>query len=179
MRKLLFIFSLVLASGALADADRFLVESADAGTVSYATNPTLVFGQDATTSVLHTCSSNACTRTAPSDSSNPQEGLRLGAIASYRVDVCVSTGTLSGTGTLEAWIYDPDGVVKKWKPMKEKDLTVNATTQCQAFPVETNSMRGNGIRLVYRANAVAVSTSAPTLTVTIRGCLKNGTGCGQ
>ena len=178
MRRLAVVLALALSAPVLAQpqgSDRFVVED---GTNGAATEGSNAFQNNgSTTLVPHTCAANACTRADPSAAA---EGLSLTDVSAYRVTVCVSSGTLSGTGTLEAWVYDPDAAASfRWQPMRSKDLTVSASGEtCQAFPVERNSMRGNGYRLVYKSNAVATSAAAPTLTVTIRACLKSGAGCG-
>lgn len=164
--------AVVIAAVAYAGSNRFVLEDGTTGTVTATSNPGQVFNNGATTLVAHTCAANSCTRADPSGS---LEGMQLGEVSAYRVYVCVSSGTLSGTGTLEAWVYD-DGP-GTWMPMPSKNLSVTASGKvCQAFPVETNSSRNGNWRLVYKSNAVATSAAAPTLTVGIRACLT--TGCG-
>lgn len=160
---------LLLPSFALAQADRYVVEDGTAGTVNVTSNPTLVKGQGATTLVAHTCAANACTRTAPSGST---EGVELGGVGAYLITAKVSTGTFSGTGSIELWVYDYDA--SAWYYLAGKDQTPTSGKAAEAFPVQVNSLRPGKYRLVPRSNAVATSAAAPTLTVSIRACLKQG-----
>ena len=154
---------------AVAQADRYVVEDGTAATVSSASSPTLVRGQTLATLVAHTCAANSCTRTAPSAST---EGVELGGVGAYLITASLSTGTFSGTGAIELWVYDVDA--GGWRYLVGKDQTPASGKSTAAFPVQVNTFRAGKYRVAARSNAVATSAAAPTLTVTIRACLKQG-----
>lgn len=162
------ILVMLLSSVAMAE-DRYVVEDGTSGTATAAANPTLIFGQDATTLVAQTCAANSCTRNEPGAAT---EGIRLGGVGAYRIGVAVSTGTLSGGGACELHVYD--GLA--WSYMLGKDLSLSgaASRSRVSWATEVNTFRSNGWRLVVRCNGVTTSAAAPTLTVSIRACLKSG-----
>lgn len=188
MRRALPLALLLLAPVAWALAiDRGIVEegldtTAAEGAVSTGTGGSsttgvlLVNGNGTTRMRPATCTSNTCTRAAPSLST---EGLSLEDITSWRVSACAPSGnTLSGTGTLEFWAYDP--VTALWGHLKAKDLLVTeGAARCQAFAVEVNSMAGASIRGVYRANGVGISAATGTLIVSMQACKRGSVPLGS
>lgn len=168
------------ASPALAlPIDRGVVEDGtDADTADDATNGgiTLVKNNGTTRLRPATCSSNVCTRSVPSAST---EGLKLEDIMSWRLQVCAPSGnTLAGTGTLELWLLDP--VTSLWGPMKAKHLSVTeSSARCQTFPVELNGMAGAGVRVIYRANEVGISGATGSLIVSMQACKRGSVPLGS
>jgi len=81
--------------------------------------------------------------------------LNLWNVMGYRVVVCAESGqTLSGSGTLDAYVWDHS--LGLWIPNNDLNLTVDeAVARCQAFPDgETRARVG---RVMYIANNVTVS----------------------
>jgi hypothetical protein len=147
--------------------DRYLVENATGGAVEVSTNPTLIRGQGRTTRVAISCAANSCSRNAPSGA---DEGLEIGGVGAYIVTATVSSGTFSGTGVIELWVYDY--TASTWHYLVGKDKTpTNGKSAC-IWPVETISFRPGKYRLVARPNAVATSAAAPTMTVAVRAVTK-------
>lgn len=179
MRTRLLLLLAVLPVLAIAADNRHVIEDGTTGTVSNTTNPTQVFGgQGSTTLRAHTCAANSCTRAVPTTSI---EGMKLNEVSAYRVYAMVDSGTFTGTGTLELYLWDPDAAGGTWLFMGDKSLSLAkaAGKSAYAWPVERNSARNADMRIVYRSNAVGTSAAAPTLTVGIRGCITTApTGCG-
>lgn len=73
----------------------------------------------------------ALTQAAPSLST---DGMSLGDVLGFRVSVCAASGqTLTGGGTLRAWLYHTDAGL--WMRNPSLDLTVSASgVRCQVFP---------------------------------------------
>lgn len=101
----------------------------------------------------------ALTRAAPTLSS---EGMGLGqvgnlpAVRGVRVSVCAASGqTLSGAGTLRAWVYHADAAL--WMRNVSLDLKVDATAvRCQAFPDLVSGARLEH-RVLWAADGITVS----------------------
>lgn len=172
MRHVLLLLMLAPAL-AFADADRYIVEGSTTGSVLSSANPELVFGQTRATLVAHTCAANSCTRNAPSAAA---EGLELGGVASYQVTACLSTGTFSGTGTIDFYVYQPGQAA--WSALIDLpslQLTnASGKSGCVSWPVQVNTFRASKYRLAVKSTSVATSAAAPVLTVRIDACLKNG-----
>ena len=77
-----------------------------------------------------TCAANSCTRAAPTSTA---EGMSLYTVSSFRLEVCAASGqTLSGTGTVQIyWCNSVTGLCDRNPGL---DVSVTATTRCQAFP---------------------------------------------
>lgn len=149
--------------------DRYLVENATGGAVDVSTSPTLLKGQSRTTRVAIVCAANSCTRAAPSGA---DEGLEIGGVGAYIVTATLSSGTFSGTGAIELWVYDYAASASPWLYLVGKDKTPTSGKSACIWPVETISFRPGKYRLVARPNAVATSAAAPTMTVAIRAVVK-------
>lgn len=157
-------------TAALAQVSRYVVENGDGGVG--ATTST-VKGQGPTTLGAHQCTSNSCTRTAPSNSSSPQEGVVLSGIGSYIVAANLSTGTFSGGGAIELWVYVDDsgtGPGAGWYYVMGADIVPTSGKGSVMTMVQPVSLRPGSYRLAARANAVTTSAAAPILTVSIRAC---------
>lgn len=96
------------------------------------------------------------------------DGYSLGDLVTYQMSVCAQSGaTLSGAGTLQAYVYS--SAQAAWTRSPALDLTVNvsaATAQCQAWlnlPVYVHSGR-----IKYVPNAVTVSAGT-TVSVALEG----------
>jgi hypothetical protein len=174
MKKWLALVALVaplMAAVALAQVSRFVVEDGDGG-VSGAAN--LIRGQGSTTLGRHQCAANSCTRAAPSNSSSPQEGVVLSGVGSYIITSSLSTGTFSGAGTIELWVYVDDsgngGPSAGWFYVMGADIVPTSGKSSIMTKVQPVSLRPGSYRLVARTNAVTTSAAAPVLSVSIRAC---------
>lgn len=107
----------------------------------------------------------ALTRAAPT---LVTEGMSLRDIDGYRPAICADSGqTLSGAGTLTAYVWDVD--LALWVKNPTLNLAVtNSAVRCQAFPdVEVRVPSG---RVLYAATGVTVSSG--TCTVRVKGRVK-------
>lgn len=168
---LALIIGALLAVSAVAQVSRYVVETGDGGTGTWTH---VVKGQGPTTLGRHICASNSCTRTAPSNSSSPQEGVVLSGIGSYVVTASLSSGTFSGGGALELWVYiddsSPAGPPAGWYYVMGADIVPTSGKSSVMTLVQPVSLRPGTYRLAVRANAVTTSAAAPTLTTSIRAC---------
>jgi hypothetical protein len=102
--------------------------------------------------------SQALTRAAPTLST---EGVSMSQITAFRVSVCATTGnTLSGSGTLKAYLYNP--AVGLWMRNPSLDVAVtNSGERCQVFPdftVTSIAVTGSApYRTLFATSAVTVS----------------------
>lgn len=95
------------------------------------------------------------------------KSLWLMEMAGFRVSVCATSGqTLSGAGTLQAWLLDErSGLVMRNPGL---DMAISASgTRCQVFPDIRSVMVSSG-RVIYAASGVTVSGGA-TVDVQILG----------
>ncbi len=93
------------------------------------------------------------------------EGLNLRGVIGFRVTVCANaTRTLSGTGTLQAYVWDND--LLRWIRNPALDISVSTSgVRCLAFPdIRTAAASG---RVLFAANAVTVSAGT-TVDVQIK-----------
>lgn len=108
------------------------------------------------------------TRAAPTLGS---EGMTLRDVAGFRVAVCAEVGqTLSGAGTLLAYVYDND--LAQWIRNKPADLSltvIQATVRCAVFP--DSETRVSSGRLLYAASGVTVS-GGTTVTVQVKAWMR-------
>jgi hypothetical protein len=117
------------------------------------TNPT------GTTS-LAVCTTAGVTCDAPTLAT---EGLKLDNMQGYSVTACAASGqTLSGAGTLTAYVYDE--TVAVWSRIPELDLTVSGTPgRCITFlGVWVAAPRG---RVAYAPTGVTASSVSVTVYV--------------
>jgi hypothetical protein len=173
--RLLGILGALTAATAHAQVTRFVVENDTAvASATVAANPGLLRGQEPTKLIAITCAANSCTRTAPSNSSSPQEGLVLSGIGSYIITASLSTGTFSGGGAIEIYLYANDsgssGPSAAWLYVMGADIVPTSGKSAVTTLVQTVSLRPGAYRMVARANAVTTSAAAPALTVSIRAC---------
>lgn len=95
----------------------------------------------------------------------------LAGVYGARVGVCAGAGeTLTGTGTLRAYLYDP--AVADWFYDPDLDLPIAKATPtgargCRAWPDWVTGMRGGG-RVLYAADGVGVS-GGTTVNVYVSG----------
>lgn len=92
------------------------------------------------------------------------KALELGKLTAFRVSVCAeSTRTLSGAGTLQAYLYDRKYGKVKRNPSLDLTITVTATScqgaacRCQVFPNMSTGNVSAGDVLLYATNGVTVS----------------------
>lgn len=110
--------------------------------------------------------SQALTRAAPSTSS---EGISMSQVTGFKLSVCATTGnTLSGAGSLKAYLYNP--VAALWMRNPALDVNVTATGErCQVFPDFTVSAPaitgGDPYRALWGTSSVTVSAGT---TVDVR-----------
>lgn len=158
---------------AAAPIDRILVEDGTDGFVS--NNATdggqLLLKGFATGELVRlrpaTCASGSCTRDPPDSGA---EGMEMGDTQAVRLMVCApGDQTLTGSGTVEAWIRDP--TTGRLGAIPEKTVFITRTDSCQAAAVEVNDMAADGVRLTYRPVAVGVSgTDGGSLIVSVGAC---------
>lgn len=164
----------LIAGGAWGQVTRYYIEDGDAGTFTPSGYPERVKGQAAVKGISYACAANACTRTAPSGSSSPQEGIVLSGVGSYIVTLALSSGTFSGTGVAEIWVYVDDsgnsGPSAGWYYVIGKDITPPSGKDKVVTAIQNVSLRPGNYRLVVRPNTIATSAAAPTLTMTVRAC---------
>jgi hypothetical protein len=113
----------------------------------------------------------ALTGSAPSAST---EGLSLNCVDGFCVVVEAPSGqTLSGAGTLQAYIWDPllNAGAGAWARMPAGDKSVTGTAARQAFAAD-EVLSGRGGRVIYIPSSVTVS-SGTTCTVYILGFSKS------
>jgi hypothetical protein len=172
---LLVLAGVGVALHASAQVSRFIVEDGDGGTYTAAANPSRLRGQGPTSFISYACAANACTRSAPSTASSPPEGILLSGLGSYIVTLEVNSGTFSGGGAAEIWLYVDDsggsGPAAKWYYVIGKDIIPTSGKSAVMTMVQTVSLRPGNYRMVVRPNAVTTSAATPTLTVSVRGCL--------
>lgn len=108
----------------------------------------------------------ALTRAAPTLDT---EGMSLTSsngypIRAFLIAVCAEEGqTLSGAGSLRAWVYHPR--LARWMRNAELDKAVTLTGEdCQTYSDFTPLYLGDGRRLLYAADGVTVS-GGTTVTV--------------
>lgn len=163
----------IYALSALGQVSRYVVEDGDGGVSSAAGR---VKGQGATTLGNSVCGSNLCTRTAPSNSSSPQEGVLISGVGSYIVTATLSSGTFTGAGVIELYVYVDEGTTSTtgppagWYYVIGKDITPASGKSSVMSAVQNVSLRPGTYRLAARSNAVGTSAAAPILTVSIRAC---------
>lgn len=173
--RILGVIGALVALPAPAQVDRLVVENGTAvASATVAANPTRLRGQAPTKLIAVTCAANSCTRAAPSGASSPLEGLLLSGVGSYFVTLSLSTGTFSGTGVAEIYLYADDsgngGPAAAWFYVIGKDITPPSGKSDVMVAVQTASLRPGNYRLAVRPNAIATSAAAPVLTVSIRAC---------
>lgn len=194
MVRPLLLLTVCLAAGyAVAAADRYVVEDAvaDGGVRRPGTDSAEVLGQSAAYTFPASCTSQSCSRAAPSGC---EEGLLLGNVGSFRVDVEATTvladagiagATFAGGGTLDFWVYDPDapllpdaGCSMRWSHVLGYDQSMSGASGAArvSFPNFLNSWRVNGARLVVRPNAVTTNGDGGTISTAIRACVKDNLG---
>ncbi len=176
--------ALVIALAAYAvPVDRALVEDGadrlvDAGETSG--GRTLVVGQGPQTRVRPTtCAGGVCGRAFP-DAGN--EGLLVSDITGWSFAILGPYDqTLTGTGSCE--LDRMDIGLQTWTPVEGKTLTVPASANGRrsvGWPVVTNNMQANGVRVLYRCTGVGVSgADGGSLITSLQAC-KSSTdnGCG-
>ena len=89
------------------------------------------------------------------------QGLPLDRLQGFSVTACAAVGqTLSGAGTLTAYVYDD--TVGVWSRIPDLDLTVGtATIRCIAFPaIWVAAARG---RVAFVPTVVTASTNSVTV----------------
>ncbi len=97
------------------------------------------------------------------------EGLNLRGVVGFRVTVCANaTRTLSGAGSLRAYVWDNN--LLRWIRNPGIDLSVSSSAmRCMAFPdVETVAASG---RVLYAADGVTVSAGT-TVDVQIKASVR-------
>lgn len=164
-----------VAAVALAQANRLIVEDgvqADAGVFTASAYPTFVRGQTSARLWPATCSSNTCTRAAPTYA---EEGMELGGIHGWVVTACLDAGTFVDGGTIEIWARNPDAFAgQAWGKVQGADLTPDNNQTCTTFQARENDFGTGNWRMVTRANGIKTSQAAPKMNVQIHGCLKQG-----
>lgn len=113
-------------------------------------------------SETQTCTAGTCSRSAPASTA---EGMELGMVQGFRLMVCAPAGqTLSGAGTMQAWLCDAAKGVCARNPDLDKSVTASSV-QCQVFPDFTvGVVPWTDKSVVFAANGVTVSSGTP-LTV--------------
>lgn len=111
----------------------------------------------------------ALTRAAPTTAT---EGVSLLQVRGFRVAICAAVGqTLSGAGTLQAWVYQAKAQVWMRNPSLDLTISVTATScagaacRCQVFPDQRVPVL-YAHRVLYAANAVTVSGGTVTTYIT-------------
>ncbi|HZI08670.1 MAG TPA: hypothetical protein VEZ71_31930 [Archangium sp.] len=102
------------------------------------------------------------TRTPPSAapaSGAVGSGMDLAGVEGARVALCPASGqSLTGTGSLRAYLYDP--AIGEWMRSPDLDLPVSSATttanRCRVWPDAVTAVRGNG-RVLYATDAIGVS----------------------
>lgn len=97
-------------------------------------------------------------------------GMDLAGVEGARIAVCPTSGqSLTGTGTLRAYLYDP--AIGEWMYDPDLDLSVSKATttanRCRVWPDWVTGVRGNG-RVLYAPDTVGVS-GGTTVTVYLSG----------
>lgn len=94
-----------------------------------------------------------------------RKALSLAGASKFQVSVCAASGqTLSGAGTLNAYLYDRTRQKVKRNPAIDLTVTVTATScqgaacRCQQFPVQEAANIPAGDALIYATSAVTVSS---------------------
>jgi hypothetical protein len=110
--------------------------------------------------------SQALTRAAPTNScyaDTSPEGMDLRNVRGYRVIIEAASGqTLSGGGTLHAYVYSP--VVSAWIRNNDLDLTVDASSvRRQIFPDLETKVRAGCV--LYATSSVTVSSGTVTVYI--------------
>lgn len=121
--------------------------------IAAAAAPTRTANETAAGSNAQACSAGSCTRAAPSAST---EGLFLTGLTGYRLEICAAAGqTLSGAGTMKAYLYDYTAAL--WMPAPALDQPVTASgTRCTPF-VDFNLTIRFDARVLFAASGVTVS----------------------
>lgn len=141
MKKMLFVVLALVAGAAEAQVQRFASEN-----------------QILTRAVPTSASFTA------SNTDGTGKALDLGKLTAFRVSVCAeSTRTLSGAGTLQAYLYDRKFAKVKRNPSLDLTISVTATScqgaacRCQVFPNLSTGNLTAGDVLLYATNGVTVS----------------------
>lgn len=102
------------------------------------------------------------------------EGMLLEDVDGYRVIVSSATGTtLSGAGTLAAYIWDTD--IAAWIRNPDLDLTVGtASVRRLAYPDQETKVPSG--RVYYAATGVTFSAGSDGVTVQIKAWLRSTRG---
>jgi hypothetical protein len=117
--------------------------------------------------------SSPLTRTAPTAapvSGTVGSGMDLAGVQGARIGICPAVGqTLTGTGNLRAYLYDP--AVGEWMYDPDLDLAVSKASptgvRCRVWPDKPTAFRGPG-RILYATDTVGVS-GGTTISVFISG----------
>jgi hypothetical protein len=131
----------------------------------------LVGGSALALSTRYASENQSTTRSAPvaadfdaTNTDGSRKALILGGVQKFYVSVCAASGqTLSGAGTLAAYLYDRQRGKVKRNPSLDQTITVTSTScggsacRCQVFPVQEASGVPDGDTLIYAANGVTVS----------------------
>lgn len=162
------VVSAVLAAQAMGQVTRFVIEDGDGGTSSGGGR---VKNNGLTTLAGYRCASNVCTRDAPTAAN---EGVVLSGVGSYIFTATLSSGTFSGTGAVEFYVYVNDAESGNppagWYYVIGKDIVPTSGKSSIMGTVQNVSLRPGNYRLVARANAVGTSVAAPILTTSLRAC---------
>lgn len=120
----------------------------------------------ATTSVNTSTAFEAFGTTSPVTGAAPTlatDGQDLSDLIALGVQVASANGTtLSGAGTLQAWVYD--SAVALWARAPYLDITVSATTQAQAFNPSLVTLPRKS-RIKWVPNGVTFSAGSGGVTV--------------
>jgi hypothetical protein len=119
------------------------------------------------------CETAPLTRTPPSAapvSGTVGSGMDLAGVYGARIALCPAAGqTLTGTGNLRAYLWDPN--VGGWMASPDLDLAVakatTSTNPCRVWPDWITGVRGLG-SILYATDSVGVS-GGTTVTVRIIG----------
>lgn len=92
------------------------------------------------------------------------KALELARLVSFRVSVCATgSNTLSGAGSLRAYLYDRKFLKVKRNPSLDLTISVTATScggspcRCQVFPNQSTGSLSAGDILLYATDSVTVS----------------------
>lgn len=117
-----------------------------------------IAGLSRSTSFL--CTQAGVTCDAPTTSAN---GTNLANVSAVAVTVCAASGqTLSGGGSLQAYLYD--ATTQVWARAPDLDLsTTVASVRCLTFPAMY--VPGSAGRIAWVTNAVTASTNNVTVYI--------------
>lgn len=132
--RVLLLLSVLVAAVAAAHSFRYSYEWASSGTAQ-------------------PCTAGTCTRADPTSAT---EGMSLAGVPGFRLTICAASGqTLSGAGTMKAWVYHPDEAA--WARNADLDQTVTVSgKRCQVFPDFLTGVPNNN-RVLFAASSVTVS----------------------